>query len=62
MHEHANTASLKPHKAVDAGLHIYVRFVILVVLKTTMLFFWVVTPCGLLGRYKRLGRAYCLHL
>jgi hypothetical protein len=23
---------------------------------------WVVTPCGLVGRYRRLGGTYCLHL
>jgi hypothetical protein len=27
-----------------------------------MLIFWVVTPCGLEGRYQRLGGTYCLHL
>jgi hypothetical protein len=26
-----------------------------------MLFFWVVTPCGSVGRYQRFGEAYCLH-
>jgi hypothetical protein len=30
--------------------------------KMSMLFFWVVTPCGLVGRYKRFGGTYCLHL
>jgi hypothetical protein len=24
--------------------------------------FWVVTPCGLVGRYQRFGDTYCLHL
>jgi hypothetical protein len=28
----------------------------------SMLVFWVVIPCGLVGRYKRFGGAYCLHL
>jgi hypothetical protein len=27
-----------------------------------MLVFWVVTPCGLLGRYQRFRGTYCLHL
>jgi hypothetical protein len=27
-----------------------------------MLFFWVVTTCGLVGRYQRFGETYCLHL
>jgi hypothetical protein len=27
-----------------------------------MLVFWVVTPCGLVGRYQRIGGTYCLHL
>jgi hypothetical protein len=28
----------------------------------SMLVFWVVTPCGLVGRYRRFGETYCLHL
>jgi hypothetical protein len=31
------------------------RFEVLVVVKMTVLFFWVVTPCGLLGRYSILA-------
>jgi hypothetical protein len=27
----------------------------------SMLVFWVVTPCGLVGRYQRVGGTYCLH-
>jgi hypothetical protein len=27
-----------------------------------MLVFWVVTPCGLVGRYQRFGETYCLLL
>jgi hypothetical protein len=27
-----------------------------------MLIFWVVKPCGLVGRYQRFGGTYCLHL
>jgi hypothetical protein len=26
-----------------------------------MLLFWVVTPCRLVGRYRRFGETYCLH-
>jgi hypothetical protein len=35
------------------------RFDVLTAVKTSMLVFWVVTPCGLVGRYKRLGETYC---
>jgi hypothetical protein len=28
----------------------------------SMFIFWVVTPCGLIGRYERFGGTYCLHL
>jgi hypothetical protein len=28
----------------------------------SMLVFWVVTPCGLAGRYRRFGGTYRLHL
>jgi hypothetical protein len=28
----------------------------------TMLLFWVVTPCRLVGRYHRFGETHCLHL
>jgi hypothetical protein len=27
--------------------------------KMSMLFFWVVTPCRLAGKYQRLGETYC---
>lgn len=29
---------------------------------TRLLLFWVVTPCSLVGRYRRFGRSYFLHL
>jgi hypothetical protein len=32
------------------------------VVKMSVLVFWVVMPCGLVGRYKHFGRKYCLHL
>jgi hypothetical protein len=31
-------------------------------MKMLTVVFWVVTPCGLAGRYKRFGDTYCLHL
>jgi uncharacterized membrane protein YqjE len=37
-------------------------FEVLTVVKMTMLVIWVVTPCGLVGRYQRFGQTYCLHL
>jgi hypothetical protein len=38
------------------------RFEVLTEVKLSMLVFWVVTPCGLVGRYQRFGRTYCLNL
>jgi hypothetical protein len=35
------------------------RFEVLTAVKMSMLFFWVVTPCGLVGRYQRFGET-CL--
>jgi hypothetical protein len=35
---------------------------LLLVMKLSLLVFWVVMPCGLAGRYKRFGGIYCLHL
>jgi hypothetical protein len=48
-----------PYKRLDCY---YVRFEVLTVVKMTMLFFWVVTPCRLVGRYQRFGGTCCLHL
>jgi hypothetical protein len=28
----------------------------------SMLFFWIITSCGLVGRYQRFGGTYCLYL
>jgi hypothetical protein len=28
----------------------------------SILFFWIVTPCGLVDRYQRFGETYCLHI
>jgi hypothetical protein len=51
------------------GLHVMlcyntvaVRFKVLMAVKMTMLYFWFVTQCRLVGRYKRFGTTYCLHL
>jgi hypothetical protein len=38
------------------------RFNILTAVKISMLVFWVVTPCGLVGRYHRFRGTYCLSL
>jgi hypothetical protein len=35
---------------------------VLTAVKTSMLVFCVVTPCGLIGRYQRFGDTYCFHL
>jgi hypothetical protein len=40
----------------------YMRFEVLTAAKMLMLFFWIVTPCTLVGRYQRFGETYCLHL
>jgi hypothetical protein len=37
-------------------------FEVLTAVKTSMLVFWVVTPCRPVGRYQRFGGTYCLHL
>jgi hypothetical protein len=38
------------------------RFEVLTAVKMSMLVFWVVMPCGLVGKYQRFGGTYCLHL
>jgi hypothetical protein len=35
---------------------------VLTTVKMSMLVFWVVMPCGLVGRYQRFGETHCLHL
>jgi hypothetical protein len=37
-------------------------FNLLITVKTPELVFWVVTPCGLVGRYQRFGGTYCFLL
>jgi hypothetical protein len=37
------------------------RFEVVTAVKSIFVF-WVVTPCGLLGRCQGLGGTYCLHL
>jgi hypothetical protein len=38
-----------------------VRSEVLTAVKVSSLAFWVVTPCGLVGRYQRFGGTYCRH-
>jgi hypothetical protein len=40
----------------------HMRSVVLTAVKMSMLVFWVVTPCGLVGRYQRFRGTYCLLL
>jgi hypothetical protein len=35
------------------------RFEVFTTVKMSMLVFWIVTPCGLVGRYQRFGGIYC---
>jgi hypothetical protein len=35
----------------DQTIHIHTRYEVLTAVKTSMLSFWVATPCGLGGRY-----------
>jgi hypothetical protein len=37
-------------------------FEVIMAAKISMLFFWVVTPCRLAGRYQRFGGTYYFHL
>jgi hypothetical protein len=45
----------------DSHLHQPMMFEVLTALKILMLVFWVVMPCGLVGRHQRFGGACCLH-
>jgi hypothetical protein len=45
-----------------SGVVLYLRFQVHMAVKMSMLVFWVVTPCGLVGRYQRFGGTYRLHL
>jgi hypothetical protein len=38
------------------------RFEVLMAVKMSILVFWVVMPCGLVGRYQHSGGTYCLCL
>jgi hypothetical protein len=40
----------------------YARFEILPAVRMTMLLFWVVKPCKLVGRHQCFGETYCIHL
>lgn len=48
------------HEIQTAKLN--VRSEVLTVVKMTMLFFWVITPCRFEGRYKCSGETNCFHL
>jgi hypothetical protein len=37
-------------------------FDVITAVKILILLFWVVTPCGLVGRHHRFGGTYCHHL
>jgi hypothetical protein len=41
---------------------LFARVEVLMAVKMSMLLFWVVTPCGIVGRYQRFGWTCCLHL
>jgi hypothetical protein len=43
-------------KRVETCIEMEFTYSILTVVKTSMLVFWVVTPCGLVGKKQRLGR------
>jgi hypothetical protein len=43
-------------------LEVLVRFEVLTAVKISILVFWVVTSCGLVGRYRHFGGTYCLDL
>jgi hypothetical protein len=43
-------------------LYEYVRLEVLTAVKMSMLFFWVVTPCGLVGRYSMFLRNFGIYL
>jgi hypothetical protein len=38
------------------------RFEVLRAVQMSVLVLWVVTPCGLVGRYQRFGGTFCFHL
>jgi hypothetical protein len=44
------------------GSEFLVRSEVLTAVKMSMLVFWVVKLCGLIGRYERFGGTYCFHL
>jgi hypothetical protein len=41
---------------------ILARFEVITAVRMAMLLFWVVTSCGLVGKYQRFGETYCLQL
>jgi hypothetical protein len=38
------------------------KFEVFTAVRMMMLFFWVLEPCGLVGRGQRFGETYCLHI
>jgi hypothetical protein len=65
-HHPAMQAPLKPlpggHAPLPPILGITEGSEVLTVEKISMLVFWVVIPCVLVGRYRHFGGTYCLHL
>jgi hypothetical protein len=49
------------HYGNTKGQQKEVRFEVLTAMKVSMLVFWVVSPCGLIGRYQSFGGTYCIH-
>jgi hypothetical protein len=46
--------------ATDSSIN-NLRFEVLTAVKMQMLVLWVVTPCGLVGKYQGFGAIYCVH-
>jgi hypothetical protein len=57
MEQTRNTFSI----LVGKYLVLCVRFEILAAVKISIVVFWVVTPCGLIGGYQHFGGMYRLH-
>jgi hypothetical protein len=57
----ANTVSSREDIRKSSSMTRYVRFEVVMAVKMLFLFFWVVTSCGLIGRYQHFRETYCLH-
>jgi hypothetical protein len=60
------TSPWNPHKLLELlvrghVLEQLVKLEVLTAAKMSMLVFWVIKPCGLVGRYQHFGGTYCLH-